>query len=93
MAFATARFRQNLLANQQPQFDAHTGKADALSAGFSACGDIMVARELAAFHAGTVVDDGECALAGSHSNRMLVVPESRALAATSVRIVSSREPG
>lgn len=51
--------RDHLPANQQPEFHADTGKADALAAGLGAGGEIVIAGQLAPAHAGAIVHDGE----------------------------------
>ncbi len=55
MIFAAPRLGQDFLANQQAEFDADAGKADALTSYFGACRDIVKTREFPALHARPVV--------------------------------------
>ena len=59
VALAAPRLGQHLLAEQQPELDAHAGEADALAARLGAGGDVMVAGEVTPLHAGAVVHDRE----------------------------------
>ena len=55
----TARFGDHILARQQCQLHAHTGKADALSARLAAGRKIVVLAQLRARHARSIVSNSE----------------------------------
>ena len=55
---ATPGFGEHLFAYQQPQFDADSGKPDALPAHFCAGGDVVILPHRLPLHAGPIVHDG-----------------------------------
>lgn len=62
MSLAAAGFGHDLVADQEAELDADPREADPLPASFGAGCDVVVARQLAALHAGAVVDRRERAV-------------------------------
>ena len=59
MSLAASSLGEHFGRDQKAQFYADAGKTDALAAGFTARRDVVIARQLAALHAGAVVDGDE----------------------------------
>jgi hypothetical protein len=67
MRAAALGFSEHLFAYQQSQFDANSGKPDALAAYFRAGSDVMILPHRLPLHAGPVVYDGQrglCSISG-----------------------------
>jgi len=59
---AAPSFGEHFFAYQQPEFDADSGKPNALPTHFRAGGDVVILPHLFPLHAGAVVGDGQCGL-------------------------------
>lgn len=57
-------FREDLFAYEKPQFDAYTGKSNALPAYFGAGGDVVIPPHGLSLHALSIIRDGERSLCG-----------------------------